>query len=385
MSRTVPSSDSHSWMSVEGQARNWTIDISGTSRPMACRAFPMRQIAEGVNRALGRYPQPRMMMGWPLLTPTQTASDDNGSAPFINWATPDYVRNARTGVVRIATALRNDNAAQYSFARMAHNGSENTASITASTNTGKPTNYCYDTFFHTIALSRGAESNAVREYGLNTYGGYQVLDIIHQDEELSAIPMVASTHYYTTPASATGATEVLADLAEQIRGGFHNLRTRNQGFQTSWLAYANSNAWQYPLSTDQTGIIITSNTPVNLVNQSWTARNADSPGIECIAQYCGRGTADTVPCTVRIFAEYNAAGPAGNATINAVGGCDFATVNIPANVGLAYYAVNVGLNTVWDPLYTTNGVNKIDIFGTVANTGTDTLVVRGVFAQTDYN
>jgi len=385
MSTTVPCSESHAWVDVSGQARNWTLNYENVAAPMMCRAFPMRQIADATNRALGRYPAPRMMMGWPLTTPTATSSDINGSAPLINWATPDYVRNARTGVVRIATALRSDNSATNEYAAMQHNASELTPISTAATNGGAATNYCSQMRYHAIDLSRGAESNSVREYGLSTYGGYQVLDIIHQDSELSFLPTNTASHDFCIPASASGAREVIADLAEQVRSTFHRLRTRNQGFQTSWLAQANSNAYQYPTVTATTGIVVTSNAMVNLMNQAWTARNADSPGIECMAHYCGRGLAQVIPCTVRIFAEYNAAGVAGNATVNVVGPCDYASVNIPANAGLIYYAVNVGLNTALDPLNVVNGVNKLDIFGAVANSGTDTLTIRGVFAQSDYN
>jgi hypothetical protein len=383
MSTTVPCSESHAWIDVSGQARNWTRDNADEPAPMMCRAFPMRQVADATNRALGRYPAPRMMMGWPLTSPTTTSADINGSAPLINWATPDYVRNARTGMVRIVTSLRSDNAAANSYAAMQHNASESSPVSTAATNAAS--NYCFELRYDVIPLSRGAESNAVREYGLSTYGGYQVLDIIHQDDELTFLPTNTATHDFCIPASASGAREVLSDLAEQVRSSFHRLRTRNQGFQVSWLAQANSNAYQYPTVTATTGIVVTSNAMVNLMNQSWNARNSDSPGIECMAQYCGRGLADVVPCTVRIFAEYNAAAPAGNAMINVVGPCDYATVNVPANVGLVYYAVNVGLNTTLNPLNVANGVNKVDIFGSVANSGTDTLIVRGVFAQTDYN
>ena len=390
---TVPCPASHAWVDVGGMVRNWTLDYDNTAKVMTARAFPMRRIAEAVNRMQGRYPAPRAMMGWPITAENAASTDTNGSAPLVNWATPDYVRNARTGQVRIATALRSDNIAQNCYAAMSHNTSEQTSPYTAWAN-AQTTNYPGDVFYQSITLSRGDETNTVKQYGLDTHGGYQVLDMIHQDTELQYLQANAAIHDHCVPSLASGGREVLSDLAEQIRLAFHRMRVYNHGFQTSWMGGSRSNALQYPVSTDAAAIIVTSNTPVNLINQAWSVSNSDSPGIECHARYAGRGhtgvaSGTVVPCTVRISAEYNAAGVAGNAGINVVGPTGYVTIPIIANVGaasgLTYYAGNVGLNTLLDPSNAANGANKIDLFGWVSNSGTDSLIVRGIFAQTCYN
>lgn len=397
MTTVVPCPEAHAWLDVADTSRNFQLDYDGSPTPMLCKADPLRRLADAVNRCLGRYPAPRMMMAWPYKSPTLAGCETNGSAPLINWATPDYIRNARSGQVRIVSALRSDNAANIdhggSYACMGHNFAENTP-VTTAWAPDLVTNYPRHTTDHIIYTHRGAESNSVREYSLNTYGGYQVLDILHLDDEKASIVTNAAVWDYCTPAAAATGKEILADLAEQIRSTFHRLRAGTKMFQTSWLSYCNSNALQYPTETDERGIVVTSNTAVNLINQSWTLRNSDSPGVECHGHYSGRGhtgvaSGTVVPCTVRILAEYNTAGPPGNASINVVGPVDWNWVNVLSNTGAtsgrAYYAVNVALNTLLDPRNVVNGVNKLDLFGWVANSGTDSLIVRGIYVTSDYN
>ena len=78
-----------------------------------------------------------------------------------------------------------------------------------------------------------------------------------------------------------------------------------------------------------------------------------------------------------------------SANMRTVTGCTIAAfeeeIEVVANDPVTWYDANVGVNTVWDPTNCDNGVNKIDLFGRVANTGTDKLYVRAFVVHSDFN
>lgn len=377
-----PTSEKHAWLDIDGEVRNWRNSYDGSQSAMGCRANPVRQIAEAVNRCLGRYPMPWAQMSWPITSNGASACEENGSNPFVNFGRWDYTRNARSASVRVMTLKRSTNAEQNSFLEMSHNASEATPIHTDWTNDPRT---CADTWCDSFRIDRGAEQNGFVGYGMNTYGGYRALDIVVQDTELAWIDANADVWDSVDPSKATSGREILADLMGNMRAAFHRARMGNHGFQASWMGYGQENAWQDPPQTNECAIVATSNVFVNLINQSWTTRNSESPGIECVAYRRGRGhqsvaAGTVIPVSCSFLAESNAAAPAGNAVINVHGAVDTAAVNIPANV-LQWYTVNVSLNTALDPINAENGVNKLDVYGKVANSGTDTLRVRGVIVH----
>lgn len=395
MTRTAPSK--HSW--IDSDVRNWRNNYDGDQNTMGCSAAPMSRLADSINRCLGRYPQPWAMMAWPITANAVVAAENTGSAPFVNFGHRDWVPNARSATVRVAHLERGVNSDHgNSFLTMGENAGANTGWETGWANNLVPKT-CEGIGLDFFQLHRGDATNAWAAHGLNTYGGYTPLDICIQDYELHVLDANVAVHDSVEPKRATHNRDILDNLAESIRDTFHDLRRYNQGLQACWMGYGQANAWQYPQTTNAAAIVVTCNATgasgaVNLINSAWNVRNADSPGIDCKAYRCGRGhtgvaSGTVIPCTIRVLAELNTAGPAENAHINVHGPVDNVSVEIPSNIGattyLDWYEVNTGLNTMLDPTNVSNGVNKLDFFGSVANTGTDVLIVRSLLVISDYN
>jgi hypothetical protein len=236
---------------------------------------------------------------------------------------------------------------------------------------------CEGIRYDELEQNRGVESNSFLSYSINTYGGFSIVDLVAQDDELPELD--TDIHEYVDPAQAVSGGEILTTLPDAMRSSMHSMRMAQHGWQSMWLGYGQENAWQYPSTTNQCAIVTTSNTFVNLLNQSWNVRNADSPGIECVAYMRGRGhqnvaSGTVMVCSVKALIEINS-GQNGGGVLNIQGPLASTAQTVYGN-STQLVELNVGLNTALTPYYTTNGVNKIDMYGRVLNSGTDSLIVR---------
>lgn len=346
-------------------------------------ANPIRKLADSINRCLGRYPMMWASMAWPIVSDTEVASENLGSAPFANFSRYDEVKNGRTATVRVSSFISGSNSGVTGESYLTIQGpgdgfsnAETPPTLEWSSNRS----LCEDVSYDELSIDRGAETNTWLGYQINTYGGFNPLEIVIQDDDIQVFDTNTDIHEYVESSKATTFREVTSEVPNSMRERIRSFRKTQHGHQAMWMGTYAANVPQYPQETNRSAIVTNSNTYVNLMNQAWTERNSESPGIECIAQYRARGAqrtpeGTTVPCTFRALVESNAAGPAGPASIEVRGPMGSASFQVPANT-IAEYSINLGLNSAYDPINVSNGVNKLDVFGKVSNSGTDSLLLR---------
>ena len=99
----------HSWLNVDPSCGNWRNNYDGDQQEMVNRAGPMRQLAESINRCLGRYPMTWAAMAWPITANGAVAGEQNGSAPLANFGRFDLVPNHHEATVRVSTLTSGTN------------------------------------------------------------------------------------------------------------------------------------------------------------------------------------------------------------------------------------------------------------------------------------
>jgi len=235
-----------------------------------------------------------------------------------------------------------------------------------------------DCFVGGYPVARGNESQTEDDDSVGVSDGYQVLDFLVQDDLLEYLD--TSLHCYADPKLAKAGMPVLADLMEQVRATIHKARQYNLGMAFCWSALGTG---AYPGSTNQYGVVVTSATDVNIIDQLVTARTETTPGIIVPAYLKGRGTTakaagQTVRVDVRVLARSVTEGT-GSVTFEGPNGS--ATVTVAPGGALAWYGggetpIHIDLSsTSADHTDVTSARNKIDIFARVTS---GTLYIYGL-------
>lgn len=349
--------DKFSPLDMSKQARNWRQTPEGTDVRMANRADALAAVGEATNRTLGRHPAIHFHMPQPITSVDATQADATGAVPLYRWLRPDYWANGRSYDVRFLVAPRTSGTgncyAEY----------EDGSYLTASVNTTVGSlQLCQDVRYAQYQVDRGATTSTEYPEGINTYNGFTILDMVVQDDQLDALD--STLHSVCDTSVAKTGNPVLAGLAEDIRSTFHDARRYNLGMAFCWAAQGVSAT---PGSTDATAIVVTSASLVNIIDQSVTTRDENTPGIMCPAYLKGRGVNTTVRVDVRVYAESST-----DAIVRFTGPNGYAEVQVSG--GLDWYAgetQHIDLSSDSNDLTdVTTARNKIDIMASVTAGGT---------------
>lgn len=363
--------DTFAPLNLDKQARNWRQTLEGSNVRMANRAAPLVALAAGANRLAARHPAVAFHMPQPITSLYACQAYATTADPLYRWTRSDYWVNGRSYKSRFVSSPRTSGTGDCYATRDGGAATEITAkhNLVASTSLIPST-----TFDGQYTVERGASADAELDEGVSVFNGYQCLDVLIQDDEIDALD--TSMHQYADLKLAKAGYPVLADLMAQIRATMHAARRYNMGMAFCW---AGSAPPSYPSLTNHQAAVVTSATYVNIIDQTVTARDADSPGILVPARYRGRGTqakaaGQTVRVDVRVLALsaddgiVRFLGPLGNCDVQIVGGA-----------GLAWTSGETGHldldSTSDDRTDETAARNKIDIH---AKVDSGTLYIYGM-------
>jgi len=357
----VPAPYFQSFLDLASVCKNWTQTPAGTDRRMANHASAIRNLATTLNRLLARYPR---TMAWMA---TQPAYAYNGATanPLYYYRYRDNWVNGRTLVARLLVLPRESGTGDAYAENYGGSASNEETSVMNWTVTSA--NLFRDLRQAQFTIERGAASGGALQRGLSTYNNYTVIDFVLQDQALSDLD--TASHDYVDPNLAKAGAEVLADLLEDVRAKFHTLRTENLSQAFCWMAQWPAGSPATPSSSDQTGLVTTSSTYVNILDQTVTARSATSPGFCCPAYAAGRGNvAISANQILNVMATAQGQAPSGTGMVKFEGPLNSVEVTITAAAGVAWYdaASAIQLDTTVDDDDATTARNKIDIFFKVA-------------------
>lgn len=125
-----------------------------------------------------------------------------------------------------------------------------------------------------------APSNVTANDQINTYGGFTVADVVVQDNAISAVDL--TKHVFVRGTQARPGTPILAgtgiDGMEGMRAAFHEARSTNVKIVGQWHAQRGPLGWITPESSNEHGIIVAATSFVNAIDQTFNARDGNSPG-----------------------------------------------------------------------------------------------------------
>lgn len=375
-------------------ARSWRKDVDGDDVPHAALASAMAVPARGVGYISGRMPRVVFQQAYPFTDiNTHRAANSGQNTVAFEWFYTDNVPNARTQTVRVRGLTRsggNANANAYAARTVniaqrtsLHNRQINVSNLSADIlKAGGMSGQ--------FAVHRGTRHGCDVNEGLEAYEGYTILDVVVQDDVVSSFDS-AQNHVAASPGYAKPGAIITAGLPANIRQALHEVRYNNQPIHACWSAQRQNSNWVNAISTDDTAIVITTNSWGNLLDHTINARNTATPGISCHAYRAGRGlesraAGQMVNVICRVKAHLNAAG-ADAACVCFWGPHGDVQVAIPANaanVGWYITSSSLYLNSAINSVENGIGRNKIDPFGKVANTGTDALRIFGLSIEGKY-
>lgn len=223
---------------------------------------------------------------------------------------------------------------------------------------------------------RGIAPDAEREEGLAIYNSYVPLDVQVSTQHQAAMTNV----YLRCVEPPRSGADVLGGYLKHLCDTFHTMRTTHERHVLMWYAW-NNGGWDTSMSANSggsSGMRVTSNSLINLLDYSSTARNATTPGWSCHVYRCGRGDqANTtvgkqLKVTVRVLATANN----NNGTVQFIGPDSFATNNVNVAVtsgaAIAWYGADsdfVYLDTSKENNDATTGRHKIDVLGAAGTNG----------------
>jgi len=355
---------SHDWSPLDlgVLVRNWKQDAAGAWRRAVNRSGVARSLAGMLDHLLGR--QPRIMFAQGM---SAAYVDTAGAAPLFRWRYDDSWINGRTRRYRLLTLPRSAGAGNCYAEQIDGDGA--TPLINAPTGAYS---WPEDLQLQEFTVERGASASAEIEDGLSTYNGYQVYDLVVQDEVLSALD--SALHSFCDGSPAFPGRDLIVGWAEQFRGALQRLRAYNLPILLSWSSATEGT----PGATSAAGIVVTSAAYVNVIDQTINTRTATTPGTSCHVRYCGVGAEDEaagqsikMPCRVRARAV------GGNATVKFIGpdhiGGNSTEITVTAGAATSWWgsAANyVMLNPVAANDATTTARNKVDVHAKVAGGGT---------------
>jgi hypothetical protein len=239
-----------------------------------------------------------------------------------------------------------------------------------------------DVQLDTLDYARGDMADAMVNDGIDCVANYSIIDLVVQDKAIPALDV--SHHTYAPEITTAPHHPVLANMLEDLRAAFHELRSKNLPIVFCWSAKGGSGGWNKPASSDTTALVATTTTLTNLFDSTSTLKTVNTRGFTPHVYFAGRGdrTKDDgkkVAVKLCIYAE----APNSTGTFSAIGPDHVAgnTVNITVTGGAAtaWYdsGTNLYLNSTADITDVSSARNKVDVLGQVA-TGGDKLYVWNV-------
>jgi hypothetical protein len=335
----------------------------------------VQAVIGALNRALAHMPRVWYSQAWPT-SDAETA----GSDPLVQWQAYDGVTNARSYRVRILAVPRTAGAGDCYAARSG-------GLATQATDLRNYSKVAVDEFEDLIVaeftVARGAVTSAVITEGLSTFNGYTILGIVVQDDDL--VTLDTSIHDAVDPGLAKTGGKVLADVLSDCRTAFHALRRYNLPYCTQWAGYRVGGAFQTPVGTNPSAIVVASATQVNVIDQTVVARSATSPGVSCHVQYMGWGEEDEtagqrIKVECRVLAQCTG-GAGANGIVRFEGPLNSVDVTVTHGAATAWYtsAPNyLYLDSTVADTDATAARNKIDIFGLIPGIAGEILYIYGL-------
>jgi len=368
----IPVNPAWSNVDISHIADNWVVDIDGTARRMSSRVRPIQALAEATTHLVGQ--SPRITFG--MARPTDGLADSmNTAEPLHVWQYNDNDRQGRDRVVRILAVPMAANVSNTNTVAAVYLGTQNQQSYSYNLNVG--TNYHWDLYYTEIDVPRGDEANAVINTGISTYGAMRIMDLVVQDKEI--YDLQSDVHESVTMDTARPMDVITPQLVDDTRKALHNQRTKGQPVESCWSADTVSGTWNPAASPgDRRGITVDpaavgADTYVNLLDQSFTARAANSPGFSSHVYRAGYGNDATangqsVKCVWRFHAGLDDT-DISNARIKVQGPADSAEVNVVAGIGAPdwYTATTVHANAAIADDDESISRNKFDLFAQAHN------------------
>lgn len=365
-------------LDLAAQCRNWTQDKTGAQRRMGNKATAIGSVRWAINHLAAL--QARTIFAQ---CQTEANAENEGASTLYQWRQYYLSTNAKQRVIRMVLLPR-VNAGSGAGQATTSGGAASATNSTLVSSASWPENLTYSEMLD----PEDAPDLDKSDETLSTTNGYTICDVVVQDRELDELDtdVDACVRSYL----ATAGEELLADQFEACRGAFHDIRSRNMGMEIFWAA-ANTPTGYADWTTlsgegDHRGMRVESLTYVNLLDQTHTARTADSPGINCPAYRCGigpdayvwmrcsaLGLAEAADCYVKFE------GPDSPVSPNC---CE---LEIPTGtVGWSEDDGAIVLNTEAADEDTTTERNKVDVSGKTADLGGGTpakMAIYGLAAE----
>lgn len=281
------------WSGIDltGHCRIWKQDQDGTQRRMTNRAKVWTIAAAALNHLEGRTP--RMLFCQALDAVSVEACNSNPTYS-VKWI--DNKINARERTVRVLALPRDSDV--YNSNSLA----EVYTNAAGSTNAAYPESCATPTFpvdltYRTFHTSRGASTNAVYCQSIATSNGVNLMDVCCQEDYVNTLDSGLG-HDFVFSYSATPGAPIVTGVLEDLRAKFHRLRMGQNRLAFCFLGAAASNVHSCT-STGIRGFKTSSETYVNILDQTITARTATSPGVMAPGYKAGVGQSNA--CGVQIY------------------------------------------------------------------------------------
>lgn len=375
---TAPASRFWMPVDIDSICKPWEVDKFGTYFRQKNAARAVRALANTINHlclTAGAHVifQQAVEMG---------ARATAGADPLFVWRYNDRVKNATTQAWRMIMVPRTAGTGSAYAQRQGDTTKKTVQSAYVAPSATWPGDIYLDGFDLNPTIT-----DALRNEGISTFNNAQILDVCIQDEPVPSLDI--AIHDYCQPGGAVMGYPVIANMIEQMRSAFANVRAKYLPVIASWSAARGSGGWASPASSDTTGLVATSTTLTNLLDGTSTTRTADTRGWTAELSRCGRGPISAtdgtkVPTLWSVYADY--VGGVSTGTVRIIGPDHVATnwqdIASIATGGPAWYdlstATSVYGNSGVDVTSVATARNKFDVHGQLGNAGDTKLLVYAV-------
>lgn len=377
-------------LEVEDVTRNWVVDQDGVDRRQSCRSAAGTMVAATVNHLLARSPRVLFSMALPItdsgvswLTPSNTATS------LYDFLWNHSYRQGRSLVCRVSSMPRESSdvanitgvtCLELGVGGTFHASPAYAANMAYDQSDTNVSNYLSSLSFNEKTIDVGSVTNALAYGRITAHGGHRPLEIIVQEEEVDTLDS-SMNHSYTQPSLAKPSGYVLADLAEQVRAALQEFKETRLPVVLQWSSIGGPDNPDFVSPGSIYGMTVNAAVDgtdfVNLLDHSWTASNADSPGISVFGYKSGVGLNTAVPVTFYVLGQRTDS--SGDSQVRFESNWANATVDLTYNGTGTLGWVSVSGNMInTDHGYTGN---KIDIYG---KTDTGAITVFAVVGIVGY-
>lgn len=290
---TAPASRFWMPVDIDSICKPWEVDKFGTYFRQKNAARAVRALANTINHlclTAGAHVifQQAIEMG---------ARATGGLDPLFIWRYNDRVKNATTQAWRMIMVPRTAGTGSAYAQRQGDTTKKTVQSAYVAPSATWPGDIYLDGFDFNPTIT-----DALRNEGISTFNNAQILDVCIQDEPVPSLDI--AIHDYCQPGGAVMGYPVIANMVEQMRSAFANVRAKYLPVIASWSAAGGGAG---------TGLSATTTTYTNLLDGTSTTRTANTRGFTAELSRCGRGpiaAADgtKVPTLWSVYADYTGAG-----------------------------------------------------------------------------